>query len=54
MDKNRGSGSRTPFHLMTGSNVGECLQVKVQTQPGWAKGLSDGLPKLYAAEGLGG
>ena len=30
------------------------LQVKVQTQPGWATGLSDGLPKLYAAEGLGG
>ena len=26
----------------------------MQTQPGWAKGLSDGLPKLYAAEGLNG
>lgn len=32
----------------------EAVKVKVQTQPGWAKGLSDGLPKLYAAEGLGG
>lgn len=32
----------------------EAVKVKVQTQPGWANGLSDGLPKLWAAEGLGG
>lgn len=30
------------------------IQVKVQTQPGWARGLADGLPKLYAAEGMTG
>ena len=32
----------------------EAVKVKVQTQPGWANGLSDGLPKLWAAEGMGG
>lgn len=30
------------------------LQVKVQTQPGWGRGLGDGLPKLYGEEGLRG
>ena len=29
-------------------------QVKVQTVPGFAKGLADGLPKFVAAEGVGG
>ena len=30
------------------------LQVKVQTQPGYAKGLMDGMPKLISEEGIGG
>lgn len=30
------------------------LQVKVQTVPGYAKGLADGLPKFVAQEGVGG
>ena len=29
-------------------------QVKVQTNPTWAKGLADGLPKFVATEGYGG
>jgi solute carrier family 25 phosphate transporter 3 len=28
-------------------------QVAVQTRPGFAKGLSDGMPKLVKAEGAG-
>ncbi|KAJ7525071.1 hypothetical protein O6H91_17G034900 [Diphasiastrum complanatum] len=32
----------------------EAVKVKVQTQPGFAKGLSDGLPKVIAAEGVAG
>lgn len=28
-------------------------QVAVQTRPGFAKGLSDGMPKLIQAEGVG-
>ncbi len=31
-----------------------CTQVKVQTVPGYAKGLTDGLPKFVANEGIGG
>jgi hypothetical protein len=31
----------------------EAVKVAVQTRPGFAKGLSDGLPKLVAAEGMG-
>lgn len=30
------------------------LQVKVQTQPGYAKGLMDGMPKLISEQGIGG
>lgn len=30
------------------------LQVKVQTVPGYAKGLTDGMPKVIAQEGAGG
>uniref|UniRef100_A0A0D6R9Z8 Uncharacterized protein n=1 Tax=Araucaria cunninghamii TaxID=56994 RepID=A0A0D6R9Z8_ARACU len=30
----------------------EAVKVRVQTQPGFARGLSDGLPKLVRAEGL--
>lgn len=30
------------------------LQVKVQTVPGYAKGLMDGMPKVIAQEGVGG
>lgn len=30
------------------------VQVKVQTTPGWAKGLSDGLPKFVAENGVAG
>ena len=32
----------------------EAVKVKVQTVPGWARGLSDGLPKFVAEEGYGG
>jgi solute carrier family 25 phosphate transporter 3 len=32
----------------------EAVKVKVQTQPGFAKGLSDGMPKLISQEGVGG
>ena len=30
------------------------LQVKVQTSPGFANGLMDGLPKFVQQEGIGG
>ena len=30
------------------------LQVKCQTTPGWAKGLTDGMPKFIAENGVGG
>lgn len=30
----------------------EAVKVRVQTQPKFAKGLVDGFPKLYRAEGL--
>jgi hypothetical protein len=30
-----------------------CVQVAVQTRPGFAKGLTDGMPKLIKAEGSG-
>ncbi|KAL4424705.1 hypothetical protein ABPG77_000048 [Micractinium sp. CCAP 211/92] len=32
----------------------EAVKVKVQTVPGYAKGLADGLPKFVAQEGVGG
>ncbi|KAL3676176.1 hypothetical protein R1sor_026124 [Riccia sorocarpa] len=32
----------------------EAVKVRLQTQPGFAKGLSDGLPKILAAEGVRG
>ncbi|XVE66484.1 hypothetical protein DITRI_Ditri08aG0083200 [Diplodiscus trichospermus] len=32
----------------------EAIKVRVQTQPNFAKGLIDGFPKLYKAEGLAG
>ncbi|KAG9133553.1 hypothetical protein Leryth_016512 [Lithospermum erythrorhizon] len=32
----------------------EAVKVRVQTQPGFARGLSDGLPKFINAEGAGG
>jgi len=32
----------------------EAVKVRVQTNPHYAKGLLDGLPKLYASEGFGG
>ena len=32
----------------------EAVKVKVQTVPGFAKGLSDGMPKFIAQEGVGG
>lgn len=32
----------------------EAVKVRVQTQPGFAKGLSDGLPKIVKAQGFGG
>ncbi len=31
-----------------------CAQVKVQTVPGYAKGITDGMPKFIAQEGLSG
>ncbi|CAK9189403.1 unnamed protein product [Sphagnum troendelagicum] len=30
----------------------EAVKVRVQTQPGFAKGVSDGFPRLYATEGI--
>jgi solute carrier family 25 phosphate transporter 3 len=30
------------------------VKVRVQTQPGFARGLSDGLPKFVKAEGVAG
>jgi hypothetical protein len=32
----------------------EATKVKVQTVPGFANGLSDGLPKIVQQEGIGG
>ncbi|XP_065869762.1 mitochondrial phosphate carrier protein 1, mitochondrial-like [Euphorbia lathyris] len=32
----------------------EAVKVRVQTQPQYAKGLADGFPKLYKAEGISG
>ncbi|VAI75734.1 unnamed protein product [Triticum turgidum subsp. durum] len=32
----------------------EAIKVRVQTQPGFARGLSDGLPKFIKAEGAAG
>eukprot|EP00818_Percolomonas_sp_WS_P001492 CAMPEP_0117451290 /NCGR_PEP_ID=MMETSP0759-20121206/8927_1 /TAXON_ID=63605 /ORGANISM="Percolomonas cosmopolitus, Strain WS" /LENGTH=312 /DNA_ID=CAMNT_0005243877 /DNA_START=6 /DNA_END=944 /DNA_ORIENTATION=+ len=32
----------------------EAVKVRVQTQDGWARGLSDGLPKFIAEDGMGG
>ena len=32
----------------------EAVKVKVQTVPGFARGLSDGMPKFIATEGMGG
>ena len=32
----------------------EAVKVKVQTVPGFARGLSDGMPKFIATEGIGG
>ncbi|KAK9845005.1 hypothetical protein WJX74_009591 [Apatococcus lobatus] len=32
----------------------EAVKVKVQTQPGYAKGLMDGMPKLISEQGIGG
>lgn len=32
----------------------EAVKVRVQTQPGFAKGLSDGLPKFVKAQGYAG
>lgn len=32
----------------------EAVKVKVQTVPGYARGMSDGLPKFVAQEGVGG
>lgn len=32
----------------------EAMKVRVQTQPGFARGISDGLPKLLKSEGVSG
>lgn len=32
----------------------EAIKVRVQTQPGFARGLADGLPKILKAEGVSG
>ena len=32
----------------------EALKVRIQTQPGWANNLREGLPKLYKEEGMWG
>ena len=32
----------------------EAVKVRIQTQPGWANNLREGLPKLYGEEGIWG
>ena len=32
----------------------EAVKVRIQTQPGWANTLREGVPKLYGQEGLSG
>lgn len=32
----------------------EACKVRIQTQPGWANTLREGMPKLYAEEGVWG
>ena len=32
----------------------EACKVRIQTQPGWARTLREGMPKLHAEEGIAG
>ena len=32
----------------------EAVKVRIQTQPGWANNLREGVPKLWAEEGIRG
>lgn len=32
----------------------EAVKVRIQTQPGWANTLREGVPKLWAGEGIAG
>jgi solute carrier family 25 phosphate transporter 3 len=32
----------------------EAVKVRIQTQPGWANSLREGMPKLYREEGISG
>lgn len=32
----------------------EAVKVRIQTQPGWANNLREGMPKLYSEEGVWG
>jgi hypothetical protein len=43
-----------PSFVWFGIDVMVSLQVKVQTVPGFANGLFDGMPKVIAQEGFGG
>lgn len=43
----------TPFFAACNCLLLLLRQVAVQTRPGFAKGLTDGMPKLVRAEGVG-
>lgn len=45
---------RVSLHSTHITALHRILQVKVQTVPGFAKGLTDGFPKFVAQEGWGG
>jgi solute carrier family 25 (mitochondrial phosphate transporter), member 3 len=47
-----GASASAEFFADIGLCPFEAVKVRVQTQPGFAKGLSDGLPKLYGQEGF--
>jgi solute carrier family 25 phosphate transporter 3 len=32
----------------------EAVKVRIQTQPGWASSLREGVPKIMSEEGIGG
>jgi hypothetical protein len=42
-----------PIKSLASSCCYAVVQVSVQTRPGFAKGLTDGMPKLIQAEGAG-
>jgi hypothetical protein len=47
-----GSSASAEFIADVGLCPFEAVKVRVQTQPGFAKGLADGMPKLIASDGF--